>query len=132
MCGICGILGLEDANLLKSMMDTMPHRGPDESGTYKDTGIMLGHQRLSIIDLKSGKQAIHNEDETIWIIYNGEIYNFIQLKKTLEKLGYSIKSKVLNSRIHGNIPQNRERIFIVGFLLYLLRILHILACVYWR
>ena len=88
MCGICGILGLEDANLLKSMMDTMPHRGPDESGTYKDTGIMLGHQRLSIIDLKSGKQAIHNEDETIWIIYNGEIYNFIQLKKTLEKKGH--------------------------------------------
>jgi asparagine synthase (glutamine-hydrolysing) len=88
MCGICGIVGFEDKNLLKKMCDVISHRGPDDSGMYLNTNIALGHRRLSIIDLKSGHQPIHNEDESIWIIYNGEVYNYLELRKDLEKQGH--------------------------------------------
>ena len=88
MCGIVGF-NWNDQSLLQSMMYSIRHRGPDESGFYIDTDISLGHQRLKIIDLHSGKQPIHNEDETIQIIFNGEIYNFIQLRSQLEKKGHS-------------------------------------------
>ncbi|MFA4826239.1 MAG: asparagine synthase (glutamine-hydrolyzing) [Methanoregula sp.] len=88
MCGIVGF-NWSDQSILRSMMDTVKHRGPDESGFYIDNHISLGHQRLKIIDLHSGKQPIHNEDETIQIIFNGEIYNFPQLRNLLEKKGHS-------------------------------------------
>ena len=84
MCGICGIYGLEDKELVKKMCETLVHRGPDDQGIYTDSNISLGHRRLSIIDLKTGHQPIHNEDETIWVILNGEIYNFRELREDLE------------------------------------------------
>jgi asparagine synthase (glutamine-hydrolysing) len=83
MCGICGILGSEDKLLISEMCNTIKHRGPDDEGYFLDTNISLGHRRLSIIDLKSGHQPIHNENETIWIVFNGEIYNFCELKEKL-------------------------------------------------
>ncbi len=85
MCGICGIVGLDDKNLIKRMCNVMVHRGPDDEGIYLDKNVSLGHRRLSIIDLEGGHQPVHNEDETIWITFNGEIYNFKELKKDLEK-----------------------------------------------
>lgn len=88
MCGICGTVGFEDEQLLKRMCYVMQHRGPDESGTFIDSGISLGHQRLSIIDLQGGHQPVHNEDESIWIVYNGEIYNFMELRSHLELKGH--------------------------------------------
>src|SRR3989338_7578120 len=88
MCGICGVLGLEDKKLIRRMADVMQHRGPDDSGFYIDKNIMLGHRRLSIIDLKTGKQPIFNEDKSIVIVYNGEIYNFKELREELEKKGH--------------------------------------------
>jgi asparagine synthase (glutamine-hydrolysing) len=90
MCGICGIYGpgSDDKNLLKSMMDILEHRGPDDEGSYIDKNIMLGHKRLSIIDLYTGKQPIYNEDKSIVIVYNGEIYNFRELREDLEKKGH--------------------------------------------
>ena len=63
MCGICGIYGLEDKELVKKMCQTLVHRGPDDQGIYTDSNISLGHRRLSIIDLKTGHQPIHNEDD---------------------------------------------------------------------
>ena len=84
MCGICGIYGLEDKELVKKMCQTLVHRGPDDQGIYTDSNISLGHRRLSIIDLKTGHQPIHNEDETVWVILNGEIYNFRELREDLE------------------------------------------------
>jgi len=88
MCGICGVYGLEDEKLIKRMNEQLVHRGPDDSGIYSDKNIMLGHRRLSIIDLFSGRQPIHNEDESIWIVYNGEIYNYKDIKEELEQKGH--------------------------------------------
>jgi len=88
MCGVCGMVGFEDETLLKRMCDVIQHRGPDDHGIYIDQQIGLGHRRLSIIDLKSGHQPIHNEDESVWIVFNGEIYNYVTLKEELEQRGH--------------------------------------------
>lgn len=88
MCGICGFSGFQDEKLLNSMCDILGHRGPDDSGTYFDDSVSLGHRRLSIIDLDSGKQPIHNEDESVWIVFNGEIYNYSGMRDELEKRGH--------------------------------------------
>lgn len=88
MCGICGIYGTDDLTLVKKMNKTLTHRGPDDEGFYSDRKVTLGHRRLSIIDLESGHQPIHNENESIWVILNGEIYNFKELRKELEKKGH--------------------------------------------
>lgn len=102
MCRIAGIidfnksLGYEIKPALISMRDVMTHGGPDDAGFYlnNDLGIALGHRRLSIIDLSSlGHQPMSNSDETIWITYNGEIYNFQELKDDLIKIGYHFKSR---------------------------------------
>lgn len=85
MCGICGIFGLEDKSLVRRMCQILAHRGPDDDGFFFDKNIGLGHRRLSIIDLAWGKQPIFNEDESICTIYNGEIYNFPELRKDLER-----------------------------------------------
>ena len=89
MCGICGMIGFEDKELLKRMCDVISYRGPNDSGAYIDKNVGLGNRRLSIIDLAGGHQPVHNEDETIWVTYNGEIYNYKELKESLEKLGHN-------------------------------------------
>jgi len=88
MCGICGFYGLNDKELLKKMSHIIDCRGPDDKGFFTDNNVGLANQRLSIIDLKTGHQPIHNEDESIWITFNGEIYNFKELKSDLEKRGH--------------------------------------------
>ena len=93
MCGICGQFNFTkqhkiDMQTLKGMVAIMRHRGPDEFGFYQDDDISLGHARLSIIDLSGGKQPIHNEDKSIWITYNGEVFNYLELRETLEKKGH--------------------------------------------
>jgi len=93
MCGIVGF-NWNDKNLVKRMMGKLVHRGPDDSGIFLDDHISLGHQRLSIIDLsRKGRQPIHNEDSSIQLIYNGEIYNFREIKEELEKKGHEFYSK---------------------------------------
>ncbi len=87
MCGIVGF-NWSDRVLLQAMMDTIRHRGPDESGSFIDSAISLGHQRLKIIDLESGRQPIHNEDETVIVVFNGEIYNHRALRADLERKGH--------------------------------------------
>lgn len=81
MCGIVGIAGFNDSVLIKKMALALQHRGPDDEGFFSDNDVELGHRRLSIIDIKSGKQPIHNEEENIWIIFNGEIYNYKVLRE---------------------------------------------------
>jgi len=88
MCGIAGMVGFEDRDLLLCMSEVLRHRGPDDSGVYVDSNVALANRRLSIIDLPGGHQPIHNEDETIWITFNGEIYNFRTLKSDLEAKGH--------------------------------------------
>lgn len=87
MCGIVGF-NWHDEKLLEQMMAAVAHRGPDESGSYLDDYISLGHQRLKIIDLVTGKQPIHNEDNSLHIIFNGEIYNYPELRQCLLQKGH--------------------------------------------
>ena len=92
MCGIAGIVGRPDesvdASALRRMCQTIVHRGPDDEGIYAQGPVGLGMRRLSIIDLSGGHQPIHNEDKSIWIVYNGEIYNFPELRRELEGRGH--------------------------------------------
>jgi len=92
LCGICGIVGLDDKLLLSRMCDVVHHRGPDGSGFFSDEGVGIGAKRLSIIDLKSGHQPLHNEDESIWIVFNGEIYNYRELTERLKKKGHKFST----------------------------------------
>lgn len=96
MCGICGIhdpKGNIDENLVRKMSDTLAHRGPDDEGYYFSEKVGFGFKRLSIIDLETGNQPMANEDETVWIVHNGEIYNFPTLKKELEEKGHTFKTR---------------------------------------
>jgi asparagine synthase (glutamine-hydrolysing) len=93
MCGIAGIVRNDrsdvDQDLLARMCAAIRHRGPDDDGFYVNGSVGLGMQRLAIIDLKSGQQPIHNQDRTAWIVFNGEIYNYRELRDKLEKLGHT-------------------------------------------
>lgn len=97
MCGICGIynfgsLASVDASAVKSMCDSILHRGPDDSGIFVDGPIGLGHRRLSIIDISDGHQPMFNEDRTAAIVFNGEIYNYQDLRPDLEHRGHHFAS----------------------------------------
>jgi asparagine synthase (glutamine-hydrolysing) len=93
MCGIAGIIGqadeLVDAADVRRMCKTIIHRGPDDEGIYAVGPIGLGMRRLSIIDLAGGRQPVHNEDKSIWVVFNGEIYNFPDLRRELEARGHN-------------------------------------------
>ncbi|MBT3836477.1 asparagine synthetase B, partial [Candidatus Woesearchaeota archaeon] len=92
MCGIAGF-NWEDQELIKRMSSILVHRGPDGEGIYTDTGISLGHRRLSIIDLSSaGAQPMSNKEGDLTITYNGEIYNFQEIREKLKEKGYKFKS----------------------------------------
>ena len=88
MCGICGAAGLSDKGLMARMCDCMKHRGPDSTGFYTDGYFSLGADRLAIIDLQGGNQPIHNEEGTIQLIFNGEVYNYVELRRELEEKGH--------------------------------------------
>lgn len=86
MCGICGQINYQGVDIkdIQLMTDTLRHRGPDDQGIYSEGIVGLGHRRLSIIDLGGGHQPISNEDGSLWIIFNGEIYNYHELRKQLQ------------------------------------------------
>ena len=97
MCGICGKAGSDTAQsnlrgLVSNMAETLRHRGPDGHGVYVDGSVGLGVRRLSIIDLETGNQPISNEDESVWIVFNGEIYNHLDLRRELESKGHRFKT----------------------------------------
>jgi asparagine synthase (glutamine-hydrolysing) len=92
MCGIAGLLSLGDKPVseeeVQAMCDAIVHRGPDDAGYYVRDRIAMGMRRLSIIDLSTGHQPVHNEDQTVWVVFNGEIYNFKPLRASLERQGH--------------------------------------------
>src|SRR6185295_12299418 len=103
MCGIVGIAGsagrpVDDA-VLRSMNDAIWHRGPDDDGYLVRDRVGLGMRRLSIIDVAGGRQPIHNEDKSVWAVFNGEIYNYAELRDDLQRRGH-----------HFNEPSNTETI----------------------
>ena len=102
MCGICGVMRLvppgpaapritEDA--VVRMRDAMVHRGPDDEGLFVADGVALGHRRLSIIDLSGSRQPMANPDESVWLTYNGEVYNFQDLRAELDARGVTFRTK---------------------------------------
>lgn len=98
MCGICGIMNMDegplpDLDILMRMMGRLKHRGPDSCGYYRDHQVALGHTRLAIIDLETGAQPLSNEDGSIWITFNGEIFNYVELASELRLKGHSFKTK---------------------------------------
>lgn len=98
MCGICGKLYFDaqrpvEGHDLIRMMEVINHRGPDDEGVYLSGPVGFGHKRLSIIDLSTGKQPISNENGTVWIVYNGEIYNYQGLREELVRKGHSFASQ---------------------------------------
>ncbi len=97
MCGIVGILNLQEPQLvpealLRQMLAAIRHRGPDEFGIYRDEWANLGNARLSIIDLGGGQQPISNEDGSLWIVFNGEIFNYLELRPDLEAQGHRFRT----------------------------------------
>ena len=95
MCGICGIVsdsGPPDLALLGRMMGRLGHRGPDGTGYYRDRRAALGHTRLAIIDTSGGAQPLCNEDGTVWVTYNGEIFNYVELAEELRHLGHAFRT----------------------------------------
>jgi asparagine synthase (glutamine-hydrolysing) len=98
MCGIAGIVNTGERHdtpsreLLTSMVRAIRHRGPDEYGMYRDERAGLVHARLSLIDLTSGQQPVANEDGTLWIVFNGEIFNYVELRSDLEALGHRFRT----------------------------------------
>lgn len=99
MCGLCGKICFDQSTInpkdLIRMADRLAQRGPDGEGYYfsKDGKVGLGHRRLAIIDLEGGSQPMANEDKTLWIVFNGEIYNFLEIRKDLEKKGHRFRTK---------------------------------------
>ncbi|HKO62572.1 MAG TPA: asparagine synthase (glutamine-hydrolyzing) [Pyrinomonadaceae bacterium] len=93
MCGIVGVVRNDgrdvDRAVVERMCEAIRHRGPDDDGFYVDGSVGLGMRRLAIIDLKTGQQPIHNQDSSSWIVFNGEIYNYLELREKLEKLGHT-------------------------------------------
>ncbi len=96
MCGIAGIVRWDGRPVIedeiRSMCGVMIHRGPDEEGVYLDGGVALGMRRLSIIDLETGQQPVSNEDRSVWVVFNGEIYNYRELRRQLERGGHVFRT----------------------------------------
>jgi asparagine synthase (glutamine-hydrolysing) len=98
MCGICGIYHFDERQpaqpvVLERMSRSMTHRGPDGDGTYYDSFVALGHRRLSIIDIDGGAQPMSNETGSVWISFNGEIYNYVELREELVSKGHHFRSR---------------------------------------
>ncbi|MBN1481688.1 asparagine synthase (glutamine-hydrolyzing) [candidate division KSB1 bacterium] len=95
MCGICGVYEkkTDNTSLVRQMCDVLAHRGPDNSAVYQSGFVCLGHRRLSIIDLDTGDQPIFNADKSLAIVYNGEIYNYRELREELRKRGVVFQTK---------------------------------------
>lgn len=133
MCGIAGFMGQVEnrADVIRNMTEVITHRGPDSDGFFTDDNISMGFRRLSIIDLGAGHQPIYNEDKSLVLTFNGEIYNYKDLRKELIAKGHKFytdtDSEVL---VHGfeewkedMLPKLRG---MFGFAIYNTRIIHFL------
>jgi len=95
MCGIAGFAGFNNDKMLKRMLISIKHRGPDDEGVYVDheNKVSIGNKRLAIIDVKTGHQPVHNENKSMWIVFNGEVYNYRELMEELKKAGHRFYTK---------------------------------------
>ena len=98
MCGIAGFVNLDstrpaDPGVVRAMTDSLVHRGPDDEGFHVQAGVALGMRRLAIIDLETGQQPISNEDGSIWVVFNGEVYNYLELREDLISRGHRFRTR---------------------------------------
>ncbi len=105
MCGISGIYGFEDVSiateLINKMNNSLIHRGPNDEGSFTEVNIALGHRRLSIIDLsKAGHQPMESIDGRYSIVFNGEIYNFLEIKSKISKMGFQFTTNSDTECLH--------------------------------
>ena len=125
MCGICGFTGqiVDRDNVIENMARVITHRGPDSDGFYKDDYVSMGFRRLSIIDLDAGHQPIFNEDKTLVINFNGEIYNYKEIRKELIELGHTFSTNADTEVILHGFEQWQEGVLdklrgMFGFAIY--------------
>src|SRR3954465_7734492 len=116
MCGIAGIIGADreyraDAVDGHRMCDAIIHRGPDDEGIQANGQAGIGMRRLSIIDLSTGHQPIHNEDRSVWVVFNGEIYNYRELRDALEAAGHRFYTNSDTETIVHGYEEWGERVF---------------------
>ena len=114
MCGIVGYLNLDgerpaEAGRISAMCDTIVHRGPNDQGVMTDGPVGLGMRRLAIIDVASGRQPISNEDGRIWVVFNGEIFNYVELRAELETRGHRFATHC-DTEVLGLARQGHERV----------------------
>ena len=125
MCGICGFTGnvIDRSNTIENMTEVITHRGPDSNGFFDDNFVSMGFRRLSIIDLGNGDQPIYNEDKTMVINFNGEIYNYKEIREELIALGYKFQTKSDTEVILHGFEQWQEKVLdklrgMFGFAIY--------------
>lgn len=125
MCGICGFTGqiIDRDETIKNMTEVITHRGPDDNGFYLDGGISMGFRRLSIIDLGTGHQPIYNEDQTLVLTFNGEIYNYRELREELLAQGHVFSTETDSEVLLHGFEQWGEKLLdrlrgMFGFAIY--------------
>ena len=111
MCGFVGYINKKnkDKQVIQNMSNKIVHRGPDSEGLYTDEILHMAFRRLSIIDLEGGSQPIYNEDKTMVILFNGEIYNFQEIKKDLEEKGHVFTTKTDTEVILHGYEEYQEK-----------------------
>src|SRR5213593_4390961 len=113
MCGIAGYVNWSgepvDCDRLHQMIGIIRHRGPDAEGVFVDGPVGLAHARLSIIDIAGGRQPMTNEDRTLWITFNGEIFNYVELRRELEARGHHFATQSDTEVILHAYEEKRER-----------------------
>src|ERR1039458_10817060 len=110
MCGIAGFYlreGQASLSAVRAMCDQIRHRGPDDEGYHVEGGCAIGMRRLSIIDLSTGHQPMANEDESIWVVFNGEIYNYRELRRDLLARGHRFATNISEERRVGKEWRSR-------------------------
>ena len=112
MCGIAGIFDYRghagvDRALLRHMTDILGHRGPDGDGFHFAPGLGLGHRRLAIVDLVTGDQPVFNEDGTVAVVFNGEIYNYVELREALQRAGHRFSTDHSDTEVLVHLYEDR-------------------------
>ena len=107
MCGIAGFTGPNDRAALERMTQSLRHRGPDSAGFWEGPGVSLGVRRLAIIDVATGEQPVFNEDKTVAVVFNGEIYNYIELRQQLERAGHRFSTDHSDTEVIVHLYEDR-------------------------
>jgi asparagine synthase (glutamine-hydrolysing) len=112
MCGIAGFTGPSNRTALESMTESLRHRGPDSAGFWEGPGVSLGMRRLAIIDVATGEQPVFNEDKSVAVVFNGEIYNYIELREQLQRAGHRFSTDHSDTEVIVHLYEDRGLDFV--------------------